>query len=121
MLRLLASVTVYCFRGGTFSENFKLVRESGLTTRLARKTRFKWRAHWQKVFAALPVLPLFRLREARMRCPVGIGRKPTRGSLRGKAKDRALDGLFLAEVEKNRKKSEKVGKYRKRLEKDRRL
>ena len=59
MLRLLASVTVYCFRGGTFSENFKLVRESGLTTRLARKTRFKWRAHWQKVFAALPVLPLF--------------------------------------------------------------
>ena len=60
MLRLLASVTVYCFRGGTFSENFKLVRESGLTTRLARKTRFKWRAHWQKVFAALPVLPLFR-------------------------------------------------------------
>ena len=41
MLRLLASVTVYCFRGGTFSENFKLVRESGLTTRLARKIRFK--------------------------------------------------------------------------------
>ena len=77
MLRLLASVTVYCFRGGTFSENFKLVRESGLTTRLSRKTRFKWRAHWQKVFAALPVLPLFRLREARMRYPLGR-RQPTR-------------------------------------------
>ena len=118
MLRLLASVTVYCFRGGTFSENFKLVRESGLTTRLARKTRFKWRAHWQKVFAALPVLPLFRLREARMCCPVGIGRKPTRGSLRGKAKDRAPDGFFLAE---DRKISENIGKDRKRLEKDRRL
>ena len=45
-----------------------------------------------------------------MRCPVGIGRKPTRGSLRGKAKDRALDGLFWAKVEKDRKRLEKIPK-----------
>ena len=51
-----------------------------------------------------------------MRCPVGIGRKPTRGSLRGKAKDRALDGLFLAE---GWKRSENVGKRAKRSPLDR--
>ena len=47
-----------------------------------------------------------------MRCPVGIGRKPTRGSLRGKAKDRALDGLFLA---KDWKRSEIIRKGWKRI------
>ena len=44
-----------------------------------------------------------------MRCPVGIGRKPTRRSLRGKAKDRALDGLFWPKVGIRGKGAKKIG------------
>ena len=35
-------------------------------------------------------------------CAIPLGRrKPTRGSLRGRAKDRALDGLFLKKIGKD--------------------
>ena len=51
-------------------------------------------------------------------CAIPLGRrKPTRGSLRGRAKDRALDGLFLKKVGKYFKIFEKVGKGRKRFQK----
>ena len=40
--------------------------------------------------------------------PLGLGASPSRGSLRGKAKDRAYNWIFF---ETNWKKLEKIGKY----------
>jgi len=45
--------------------------------------------------------------------PLGLGASPSRGSLRGKAKDRANNWTFF---EKSWKKSEKIGKNWKQLE-----
>ena len=46
--------------------------------------------------------------------PLGSGASPSRGSLRGKAKDRAYNWTFFEKIGKSRKMLEKVGKYSKK-------